>query len=99
MVAGGENLRDGSAVPDSRPRVLGVFQKAVKMAFILKAFRVGKNPGHHAAHRVRYRHGGNLPAGEDEVAKRNLLVHALVNKPLVDALIVTADQNQIVQLA
>ena len=66
------------------------------MGFLLKALRVGQDAGHHAAHRVRHRHGGNLAAGEDEVTHGNLLVHALVDEPLVNALVVAADQNEVV---
>ena len=66
------------------------------MAFVLKALRIGKDTGHHAAHRVRHRHGGDLPAGEHKVAQRDLLVAALLNEALVDALVVAADQHQMV---
>ena len=99
MVAGGEDLRDGPAVPDGGAGVLGIFQKAVKVALILKALRVSQNPGHHTAHRVRHRHGGDFAAGEHKVAQRDFLVHALVNKPLVNALVMAADQNQVVHFA
>ena len=99
MIAGEQDLRHRPPVPYRRTAVLGVFQQAVEVALVLKALRVGKHPRNHAAHRIRHRHGGNLPAGEDEVTQRNFLVHALVNKPLVNALVMAADQNQIVQLA
>ena len=39
---------------------------------------------------------GDLPAGEHKISQGDLLVYALINKALVDALIVTADQNEMV---
>ncbi|MPM86835.1 hypothetical protein SDC9_133927 [bioreactor metagenome] len=68
------------------------------MGFFRKALLVRQDAGHHAAHRVAHRHGGNFPAGEDKVSHGELFVHAFVQKPLVHALIVTADQNQVVVL-
>ena len=69
------------------------------MAFRRECLLVGQHARHHAADRIRDRHGRDLAAGEDEVTQRNFLIHALVNKPLVNALVMAADQNQIVQLA
>ncbi|CAN3987050.1 DUF4177 domain-containing protein, partial [Dysosmobacter welbionis] len=66
------------------------------MGFLLKALRIRQNAGHHAAHRVRHRHGGDLSPGEDEVPHADLLVHTLVQEPLVHTLIVAADQDQVV---
>ena len=54
-------------MPHRRTGILGVFQKSIEMTFILKALRVCQHPGHHAAHGIRHRHGGNLSTGEDEV--------------------------------
>ena len=81
-------------MPHLGPGVLGVFQKAVPVALVLKTLRVGQHPRHQAAHRVRHRHSGDLPPGEDEVANRDFLIHALVDKPLVHALIVAAYEDQ-----
>ena len=65
------------------------------MAFIGVAHLVAQDAGHQPGHGVGHGHGGNLAAGEDEVPQGDLLVHALVDEPLVDALVVAADQNQI----
>ena len=68
------------------------------MALVLEALGVGQHPRHQAAHRVRPRHGGDLPPGEHEIPQGDLLVHALVDEPLVDALVVAAHQDQAVVL-
>ena len=75
---------------------MGILQQAVPVALLLVAGGLRQNAGHHAAYRVRHRHGRDLPAGEDKVPQADLLVHALVDKPLVNALIVAADQGQVV---
>ena len=75
---------------------MGIFQQPVPVGFLLKALRIRQNAGHHAAHRVRHRHGGDLSPGEDEVPHADLLVHTLVQEPLVHTLIVAADQDQVV---
>ena len=96
MVAGEENVRHGTVVPHGGAGVLGILQKAVPVGFLLEALRVRQYAGHHAAHGVRHSHGGDLAAGEDKIAHGDLLVHAFVDEPLVDALVVAADQDQVV---
>ena len=95
VVAGAEDLRHGAAVPDRGAAVLGIFQKAVPVALLRKAFRIGQDPGQEPAHRVAHCHGSDLAAGEHEVAQGELFVHALVDKALVDALVVAADQDEV----
>ena len=90
MVAGEQLGWDSPAVPHFGPGVLGVFEKPVPMALLLEARRIGQHPGHQAAHRIRNRHGGDFPAGEDKIPQGNLFVYALVDEPLVDSLIVAA---------
>ena len=68
------------------------------MAFILIADGFRQDAGHQTANGVGDCHGSQFSAGKHKIADGNLLIHALVNKPLVNALIVTADQNQVVQL-
>ena len=66
------------------------------MAFRREGLLVGQHARHHAADRIRDRHGRDLAAGQHEIAQRQLLVHALLQEPLVHALIVAADQDQMV---
>ena len=99
MIAGEEDLRHGSAVPDGGAAVLRVFQHPREVALVLEALRVCQDPGDHAAHGIGDGHGGDLAAGEDEIPDGYFLVYALIDKPLVNALVVAADQDQVVQLA
>ena len=91
-----EDLRHFLPLPGFRAGVLGVLQKTVPMALPHVAGRVRQHAGHQAAHRVRHRHGGDLPAGENKVSQGELLVHTSGDKPLVDSLIMAADQHQVV---
>ena len=47
-----------------------------------------------AADRVRYDAGGQLATGENVVADRQFLVHDFVDDPLVNALVVAAEQDK-----
>ncbi len=69
------------------------------MALAGVALLVREHAGDEAAHRIRHRHGGDLPAGEHEVAERDLLVHAGLDEALVHALVVPTDQNEMVVVA
>ena len=96
MVPAEENVRHPPPVPLLRAAVLGVLQQAVPVALVLVAGGLRQHARHHPAHRVRHRHGGELPAGEDEVPHGDLLVHALLQEALVHPLVVSADQNEVV---
>ena len=76
--------------------ILGILQKTVPVRFLREALLVRQYARHHAAHGVRERHRGDLTAGDDEIAHADLLVHALVDEALVDALVVSADEDEVV---
>ena len=99
MVAGGEDLGDGTTVPHSGTGILGILQQTVEMALVLKTLGICQDTGNHAADGVSHCHGSDLAAGEDEVTQGDLLIHALVDKTLVDALVMTADNDDIFHLA
>jgi hypothetical protein len=66
------------------------------MALTCKALLVGQDAGHQAADGVRHGHGRNLPSRQHEIAQRQFLVHARLQKTLVHTLVVAADQHQVV---
>ena len=68
VVAGQQHRRDSPAVPHLRAGILGIFQQSVPVALIGVAALLRQNAGNHAAQTVRHSHGGDLAAGEDEVA-------------------------------
>ncbi len=96
MVPGEQHLRRPHALPDLRPGILRVLQKPVPVALPHVALGVGQHARHHAAHAVGYGHGGYLPAGQDKVAKAQLLIAAQLDEPLVHALIMAADEDEMV---
>ena len=83
-------------MPHLWPGVLGVFQQTIPVALIGEALRVGQDPGDQATHGVRHRHGRDFSPGENKVSQGDLLIHALVDEPLIDALIVAADQDEFI---
>ena len=64
------------------------------MALLGKAFRVGQDTGDQPAHGIGHRHGGDLSAGQHKVSQGDLLIDAFLNKTLVDAFVVAADQDE-----
>ena len=96
VVAGKKNGRYMPPVPIFRAGVLGVLQQAVPVGFFLIAFCIREHAGHQAAHGVGQGHGRNFAAGQHKVAHGNFFVHAFLNKPLIDTLVVTAYQHQTV---
>ena len=69
------------------------------MALVGEADLVPQHAGHQPAYGVGDHHCRKLAAGQNKVAQGDFLVHALVNKALVDALIVPADENDVLKLA
>ena len=95
MIAGEQNFRYRPVMPHGGTGVLGIFQQSVPVGFLFKAFCVRQNTGDHAAHGIGNGHGRDFAAGEHKVSHAQLLIHALVQKSLVHALIVAAHQNQV----
>ena len=91
MVAGEQYVRHAAAVPFIGAGILRILQKPSPVGLLGEAFLLGQHARDHAADGVRHGHGGNFAARDDEVAHRELFVHALVDKALVDALVVAAD--------
>ena len=91
-----QHLGHAAALPGFGPGVLGVFQQTVPVALPGVAGLVREDPGHQATHGIRHGHGRDLPAGENKISQGDLLVHTLLDEALVHALIVAADQHQVV---
>ena len=94
MMAGQQHLGHRLTAPFGGVGILRIFQQAIPVAFFLKSRFVGQDAGHHTAHRIGNRHGRDLAAGEDKIPDGNLLIDAGIDKPLVDAFIVSADQDE-----
>ena len=71
---------------------MGVFQQAVPVALFLVALLLRQNARLEAEDAVGHHEAGQLAAGEDIVADRDLFIRKRFNDALVDALIVAADQ-------
>ena len=80
-------------MPDIRPGVLWIFQHSIPMAFVFVTLRIGQHSRTQAADSIGNGHGGVLSAGEHKISQAHLLIYALLNKALINSLIVAADEN------
>lgn len=63
------------------------------MALLGETGFVRQHPRHQTQHRIRHRQRGQLAASQDEIPQRNLLVHQLLDHPLVNPLIMAAQES------
>lgn len=98
MVAGEQNRRDLDAAKDRRPGERGVVQSAGPKGFAGQRFRAD-NPGQKADRRVDHRQRRQFTAGQDEVAHAVLLHRVERREPVVDPLIMAADDDHAVQVS
>ena len=68
------------------------------MALKSESVLVGKHAGQHTGYGVRKYQRGQLAAGENIIAYGNFFINDLVDDPLVNALIVAAQQRNIIEL-
>ena len=94
MVAVQQHLRHRKAPVFPGARVLGVFQQPVGKALVLGALVAAKHPRHQPRHRIHQRHGGRFAAGQHKIPKGDFLVHRQVQRPLIHALVMAAQQDQ-----
>jgi len=69
------------------------------VALVREADLVAQHARHESGYRVADHHRGDLAAREHEIARRELLVRALLQKPLVHALVVAADEDDVLIVA
>ena len=95
MISRKQNLRHLPAVPFLGPRILRIFQQAVAEGVRVRGHFVSENTRDQPRDGVDQHHGRQFSAGEDIVADRNLIGHNFLQYALVNALVVTAQKDQI----
>ena len=98
MVTGQQNLRHFLSVPLKWASILRIFQQRAVMALRLESLLVCEDTGKHSGNGIRKHKRGKLTSGHDKIAYRDLLIHDFLNNPLVNPLIVSAEQSYIVKL-
>src|SRR5713226_4028484 len=93
MVAGGQHLRDRTPLPQLRPGILRVFEKALGEAFLLARRLLAHDPRQEPDAGVQQDESRDLPAREHVVADRDLLELATLDHTLVDALEAAAEDD------
>ena len=96
VVAGEQDLGDFPANPDGGTGILGILQQSPLEALVLIALGQGQHAVAEPSHRVRHQAGRELTAGQDEIPHGDLLVHDLLDEPLVHALVMAADKHQLI---
>ena len=95
MVAAQQNIRDPSPVPFHRVGILRIFQQSVPVALLGKALLAGQYTLHHPADAIHQYQRPQLAAGQHIVPYGKLLIHDLIQHPLVHTLIVAAQQEEV----
>ena len=99
VVAGQQHIRHFHAVEFARARVLRIFQQPVGERFLLRRFGRPQHPRNEPRHAVCQHHRRQFAAGEDVVADADFLVNAGVQRTLVNALVVAAEQHELLLLS
>ena len=68
------------------------------MALADVALRIGQHPRNQPADRVRHGQRRDFSSGEHKIAQRDFFIHAGLDKALIDALVVAADQDKMIKV-
>src|SRR6202521_2534918 len=96
MVARAKHLGDGMPLELRGPGVVRVFEEMLVEGFVFGRFFGPEHPGDQPADGIDHHHRGELAAGQHVVANRDLLVDQVRGNPLIDALIPSADQIEVI---
>src|SRR5689334_24410767 len=93
MIAAREYFRNGAALPKLRTRILRIFKKSLREAFLLGRSLFAHDAGQKANARVEQDESRELAARQDVIAHRNLLDVAALDHALIDPFETPADEN------
>src|SRR6266849_1003542 len=96
VVARAQHVGDGMSLELRRPGVVGVLEKLLVEGFVLWRFFGPQHPGDQPADGVDHDHGGEFATCLHVVADRDLLVDQVRRDPLINALIASADQVEVI---
>ena len=94
VVAAEQDIGDAPAAEFDRAGVLGEFEEAGGVAVVGGALVVAEDAGEEAGDGVDDDGGGEGAVGEDVVADGKLAVDEVVDDALIDAFIVTAEEDE-----
>ena len=96
VVTGPQDLGNLIAPEVRRTRVLGVLEQPGRERLLVGGGLVAEHPRQQAGDSLHDDECRQFPAGQDQVADRELLVTEFVPNPLVDALVAPAEQREAV---
>ena len=76
-----------------RPGIVRVFKQAGGVGVIRGAIGVAQDAGQQPRNRIDKHQGGQLTAGQDEIADRDLVGHELPTDALIHTLVAAADNG------
>ena len=94
-MAGEQHIRHAHPLIDRRTGILRVFQQCIGEALLLRGLVAAQHAGDMARQAVDHHHRGQLAAGEHIIPDGNLLVDQRVNGPLIHALIMPAEKDEV----
>src|SRR2546426_3454155 len=95
VVTRAKHLGDGKPFELRRPCVVRVLEEVPVEGFVFGRFFGAQHPGDQPADSIDHHHGGELASCQHVVPDRDLLVNQMGGNPLIDALIPSADQVEV----
>src|SRR4029077_11745540 len=96
MMTRAKHLGDQMPFELRRPCVVRVFEEMLVERFVFRRFVGPQHPADQPADRIDDYHRGELAAGQHVVANRDLLIDQVRGDPLIDALIPSTDQIDVI---
>ena len=98
MVTGKKNLRYLLTVKNRGACILWILQKPRGYTFLFIAFLIGKNARNKPCCCIHYYASRNFATCQNIITNRNFLINNFINHALVNALIVSAKNNNVIIL-
>src|SRR5438874_13071684 len=92
VVAGEKHVGDPMALELGRPGVVRILDQVRAERLLSRRIGAAQNPRDQAADGIDHDQGGQLAAGQHEVADRELAIGQLLRHPLIHTLVAPADQ-------
>src|SRR3979411_1089906 len=96
VVTRAKYLGHGMALELRGPGVVRVLEEVPVEGFVFGRFFRPQHPGYQPADRIDHYHRGELAVGQHVVPNRDLLIGQVRGDPLIDALISSADQIEVI---
>ena len=94
MMPAEQHLGHAHALVFLGARVVRTIEQPVDEAVLHGRLRIAQHARQLPHHRIDQRHGGQLPARQNEIAQTDFLVHAAIDETLIDGFVPPAQQHE-----